>query len=204
MDIGDFDIQQDAGEDPVATDGLDNLDNFLPQEDDGLPQEDDGKYAESEQEPDSGGDALGFPNVRSEEMGNDPLGFPNVQSEDEKEYDDNAAIKEWEEKHRETLLQKRNAARAEKEKLLEKAKEDIEAFYEERKKKKATIKIQNKEAEENYFSEMKDLMEFGAAWEKVGRLVNLTPKSNEKPGTSKVDRMRTLLIQLKNEKPRQE
>jgi len=202
MDGLDFGAQ-DAGEDPVATDGLDNF----------LPQDDDGKYAEeshSEQEEDMRGDPLGFPKVQSEEMGNDPLGFPNVQSEemhgdasldlDEKEYDDNAAIKEWEEKHREMLMKKRNLARAEKEKLLEKAKQDIDAFYVERKKKQDNIKIRNKEAEENYFHEMKDLMQFGAAWEKVGRLINLTPKPNEKPGTSKVDRMRTLLIQLKNEK----
>merc|ERR1712130_358381 len=86
------------------------------------------------------------------------------------------------------------------EELLEQARTNIEKFYSERKQKQESIKAQNKENEQGYFSEMKDLMQHGAPWEKVGRLVNLAPKANEKPGTSKVNRMRQLLIQLKNEK----
>merc|ERR1712150_18046 len=116
------------------------------------------------------------------------------------ENEEKSLIKKWEMEHRDKLKDKRNTARAEKEKLIEQAKTDIEKFYEERKDKQANIKTQNKEHEQRYFQEMKDLMQYGAPWEKVGRLVNLTPKPNEKPGTSKVGRMRRLLIQLKNEK----
>jgi len=128
----------------------------------------------------------------------------SLEIKDGLELDDSSAIGKWEAEHRSALMDKRNKARAEKEKLLEKAKTDIENFYNERSKKQENIKTQNKENEQNYFTEMSDLMEYGAPWEKVGRLVNLTPKPNEKPGTSKVDRMRRLLIQLKNEKPSQE
>jgi len=42
-------------------------------------------------------------------------------------------------------------------------------------------------------------MEYGSSWEKVTKLVNLQPRADEKPGSSVVDRMRKLLIQLKNE-----
>ena len=53
--------------------------------------------------------------------------------------------------------------------------------------------------EKNHKAETASLMEFGSQWEKVAKLVNLTPSANEKPGSSKVARMRSLLIQLKND-----
>jgi len=114
--------------------------------------------------------------------------------------DENSEIGQWEAEHHNMIIEKRNKARQDKEELLEKAKQDIQKFYLERKEKQAKIKISNKEHEDSYFSEMKTLMQYGAPWEKVGKIVNLTLKPNEKPGISKVDRMRTLLIQLKNEK----
>jgi len=128
----------------------------------------------------------------------DPLG-DNMQASLESK-DENSEIGQWEAEHHNMIIKKRNKARQDKEELLEKAKQDIQKFYLERKEKQAKIKVSNKEHEETYFSEMKTLMQYGAPWEKVGKIVNLTLKPNEKPGISKVDRMRTLLIQLKNEK----
>merc|ERR1712110_737519 len=97
-------------------------------------------------------------------------------------------------------MEKRKVARERKEEIKEKAKESLEQFYADRKEKQSNIKTRNREQEEIIKDEMNDLMQHGAPWEKVGRLVNLTPKPNEKPGSSKVNRMRGLLIQLKNEK----
>lgn len=178
--------------------GGDGLDGFL-------PQDDDGKYdpMDNGEEPDL------FAGTDMDQKIMDPMG--NVENAEMdpsmviEESEEKSKIQQWEMEHREMLIEKRNQARAEKEKLIETAKTDIENFYEERKKKQGSIKSQNKEHEQRYFQEMKDLMQYGAPWEKVGRLVNLTPKPNEKPGTSKVGRMRRLLIQLKNEKkPNQE
>jgi len=70
----------------------------------------------------------------------------------------------------------------------------------ERESKIAKTKQTNLEEEKNFITEMASLMEFGSQWEKVHKLVNLQPKPNEKPGSSRKDRMRGLLIQLKHEK----
>lgn len=116
---------------------------------------------------------------------------------EEKEVD---LIGEWEREHRAMLLEKRTKGRQEKEAILERARESIEEFYKNLEEKQQNIKSANREAEENAKQELIDVMQHGDAWEKVGRLINLTPKPNEKPGSSKVNRMRGLLIQLKNEK----
>jgi hypothetical protein len=54
--------------------------------------------------------------------------------------------------------------------------------------------------EKNYRSDMKSTFESGARWEKVNKLLSTQPKVGEKPGQSRVERMRKLLIQLKAEK----
>jgi hypothetical protein len=45
-------------------------------------------------------------------------------------------------------------------------------------------------------AEIATLFQFGAQWEKVGKLINIAPKANEK---RTVDRMRKLLLTLKND-----
>ena len=54
--------------------------------------------------------------------------------------------------------------------------------------------------EKNYRSDMKSTFESGQRWEKVNKLISTAPRPNEKAGTSRVERMRKLLIQLKTEK----
>lgn len=171
--------------------GGDGLDDFL-------PQEDEGKYGSGEDDIFAGTDMAG------ESMGQEDLLSPvgidaSLEVKEELEVEE-SKLGNWENEHRKLLMEKRNAARAKKEELLEKAKTDIEKFYKERQEKKENARLRNKDNEKKYFQDMTDLMQYGAAWEKVGRLVNLASKPNEKPGSSKVDRMRRLLIQLKNEK----
>jgi len=165
-----------------------DLDNFLPN------QDETGQFSQdNEAEDDIFADTdMDQKIMDSENMELDPSLIPDSETK--------TPLQKWQQEHAEMLINKRETARQQKEELITKAKEDIEKFYNERKKKIETVQEQNKQHETAYFQEIKELMEYGAHWEKVGRLVNLTPKPNEKPGTSKVGRMRTLLIQLKNEK----
>lgn len=164
-----------------------------------LAQADEGKYPGDggQEDPD---DIFAGTDMASEAVGEDNLLDMGMEQKNE----ESSAYAQWEAEHRAALMEKRNKARAEKEKLLERAKTDIQKFYELRKVKQASAIERNKGREEDYFTGMRDLMVHGAPWEKVGRLVNLAPKPNEKPGTSKVGRMRRLLIQLKNEKKKPE
>lgn len=111
-----------------------------------------------------------------------------------------SALSKWQEQRRAVLVERRDAARAEKEKQRDVAKQELEQMHAERKERLEGIKKQNREEEKNWHAEMETTMQFGSDWEKVTKLVNLTTPKGEKPGTSKVDRMRGLLIQLKNEK----
>jgi len=165
-----------------------DLDNFLPN------QDETGQFSQdNEAEDDIFADTdMDQKIMDSENMELDPSLIPDSETK--------TPLQKWQQEHAEMLINRRETARQQKEELITKAKEDIEKFYNERKKKIETVQEQNKQHETAYFQEIKELMEYGAHWEKVGRLVNLTPKPNEKPGTSKVGRMRTLLIQLKNEK----
>lgn len=106
----------------------------------------------------------------------------------------------WEEKRNVELRERREKAYADKDKLEEAGKAEIAQFYKERETKIAALKEKNREDEKKTVADMESLMKFGSQWEKVTKLVNLTPDPSEKPGTSKVDRLRGLLIQLKNEK----
>jgi len=107
---------------------------------------------------------------------------------------------EWESNHKMELVQKRDAARAQKEEALASAREQLDSFKSDRNAMLAQSKQTNREEEANKAAEVSNVMEFGSAWEKVVRLVDLAPKADEKPGTSVVDRMRKLLIQLSHEK----
>jgi len=185
-------------EDPLMMEG-DGLEGYMPQEDEGkYPGGDMDMISQNLEQHDNDDIFAGTDMANDRVVDPDPLGDNMQESLESK--DENSEIGQWEAEHHNMIIEKRNKARQDKEELLEKAKQDIQKFYLERKEKQAKIKISNKEHEETYFSEMKTLMQYGAPWEKVGKIVNLTLKPNEKPGISKVDRMRTLLIQLKNEK----
>jgi ABC-type polysaccharide/polyol phosphate transport system ATPase subunit len=53
--------------------------------------------------------------------------------------------------------------------------------------------------EKNFKEEMAHVMAAGSDWEKVAKVCDLTPKVS-KGAVRDVDRMRTVLIELKNEK----
>jgi len=112
----------------------------------------------------------------------------------------NDALTLWQAKRGEELKKRRDAAREKKEQLKETGKEETAKFMADREAKVLKAKAVNVEEEKGFVTDMATLMEHGSQWEKVHKLINLQPKPNEKPGTSRKERMRGLLIQLKHEK----
>ena len=112
----------------------------------------------------------------------------------------NDALTLWQTKRAEELRKRRDAAREKKEQQKETGKEEAAKFLADREAKIQKTKALNAEEEKNHVTDMATLMEHGSLWEKVHKLVNLQPKPNEKPGSSRKERMRGLLIQLKHEK----
>jgi hypothetical protein len=112
----------------------------------------------------------------------------------------NDALTLWQSKRAEELRKRRDAAREKKEHQKEAAKEETAKFMADRDARILKTKTVNAEEEKGAVTDMATLMEHGSLWEKVHKLVNLQPKPNEKPGSSRKERMRGLLIQLKHEK----
>lgn len=107
----------------------------------------------------------------------------------------------WEEKRKAELQEKREKALEAKRKVQEQAKKDLEEFYEARKELVAKNEKRNKKEEAEGLADLDSVMQFGTLWEKVARLVDLTPKAGQTYKRNDLTRMRSLLLQLKNEKP---
>ena len=106
----------------------------------------------------------------------------------------------WERERAEILRERQAKADAEKQQQLATAKEEISKFYEDQKAKLEKTKKVNRADEKNYRNDTAAIFEKGTKWEKVNRLVNVLPKTGEKPGSSRVERYRKLLTTLKGEK----
>ena len=99
------------------------------------------------------------------------------------------------------MLRERQAkADSEKQAQLATAREEITKFYADQETKLEKTKKVNRADEKNYRNDTAAIFANGTKWEKVNRLVNIAPKSGEKPGTSRVERYRKLLTSLKAEK----
>jgi len=108
----------------------------------------------------------------------------------------------WERERAQILADRRSKAESDKAQLLSTAKEELSKFYADANTKLDKSKKVNRADEKNFRSDTAEIFKSGTKWEKVNRLVNVTPKANEKPGTSRVERYRKLLVQLKTEKPK--
>lgn len=103
----------------------------------------------------------------------------------------------WRREQAETLAKKENDGRLAKEEIKETARADMQRYMSDRQERLSKIRDKNRQEERNRVEAMNTVMQHGSPWEKVGQLVNL---GNVEKG-SMVDRMRSLLIQLKNETP---
>jgi len=113
------------------------------------------------------------------------------------------AISIWERERAQILAERKSKAESDKQQLLNSAKEELSKFYSDANTKLEKSKKVNRADEKNFRSDTAEIFKSGTKWEKVNRLVNVQPKAGEKPGASRVDRYRKLLIQLKAEKPKQ-
>lgn len=103
----------------------------------------------------------------------------------------------WEAERKQVLAQRAKAAQDSKEKAVRVAKDEIASFYQQREEQLHKTMAHNRMDEENIKKDLESLFANGTLWEKVARLINLQPKTNEE---RKVGRVRKLLIHLKNEK----
>jgi len=102
----------------------------------------------------------------------------------------------WEQKRQQILADKQAKADEAKKAIALTAKDEIAKFYNQRTERIAQNKQQNRIDEKTLKAEIATLFQFGQQWEKVGKLINIAPKANEK---RTVDRMRKLLLALKND-----
>jgi len=110
------------------------------------------------------------------------------------------ALSKWEEK-RAVILKDRESKEVEvKKDLRKKAQSDIQTFYAQRNERMNQTKTRNRNEEKTSKADIANVNAHGTMWEKVGKEINLQPKVEKGDRKTSTDRMRKLLIQLKNEK----
>jgi hypothetical protein len=119
---------------------------------------------------------------------------------DDKEAEEDSPLAKWQAARAEVLGKRRAAASAEKQRQVEASREEVGKFLEERKKMVGKNQERNRAEEKEYRAELDSVMQFGSLWEQVARLVDLTPKAGSTYKRDDLTRMRTLLLQLKNER----
>jgi len=124
------------------------------------------------------------------------------QSFQQQEEEQETPLSIWERERAEVLRERQAKADAEKDAQIQTAREEIAKFYADAEAKLEKTKKTNRADEKNYRTDTAAVFANGTKWEKVNKLVNLAPKPNEKPGSSRVERYRKLLTQLKSEKPK--
>jgi len=125
---------------------------------------------------------------------------PGLDSTHQPTVDEETPLSIWEKQRGQILRERQSKADAEKAAQVATAKEEINKFYADQQSKLEKTKKINRADEKNYRSETAAIFANGTKWEKVNRIVNTGPKHGEKPGTSRVERYRKLLIQLKGQK----
>jgi len=104
----------------------------------------------------------------------------------------------WQEQRRIELQKRRDKEVEEQRELQSQAEADLNEFHADREKKIEAKKKENRDKEDGLREDLNSVFQHGTLWEQVGRLVNLQEVKNS--DEESVDRMRNLLIQLKNVK----
>jgi len=129
---------------------------------------------------------------------------PNQQNAKElnKGNDEPTFLSVWQEQRRVELEKRAAAESAAQKKLVEEAQDEIKQFHITRQKKIETIRKENREKEKIVREDLQATFQHGTTWEQVGKMVNLqeNKNANNDPNEGGSDRMRTLLLQLKNAK----
>ncbi|ORZ06869.1 clathrin light chain [Absidia repens] len=107
-----------------------------------------------------------------------------------------AVVRQWREKQQELIAQRDEEAENKKQETIQKAREDIDRFYEEYNEKKQKSIEENRAREENYQKDREETSTSNNIWERVAREIDV---SNAKSGhhTSDVGRMKEVMLDLR-------
>ena len=119
-------------------------------------------------------------------------------SDAKQENDEPTFLSVWQEQRRVVLQERRDKEVEEQRNLEKQAQDDLAEFHTNRQKKIETQQKENRDKEDGLKQDLNSVFKNGTLWEQVGRLVNLQEIKNN--DTDSVDRMRNLLIHLKNVK----
>lgn len=108
-------------------------------------------------------------------------------------------LRDWEEKREATLSERKEQAESDKAEVLVKGKEELEKFMSDRTERIAKKQVMNRSDEKQSMRDNEELMQNGSDWEKIAKLVDLRPSKGDE-ATSAKDRMRLLMLTLKQEK----
>ncbi|KAI8089511.1 clathrin light chain [Halteromyces radiatus] len=107
-----------------------------------------------------------------------------------------AVVRQWREKQQELIAQRDQEAENKKQETIQKAREDIDRFYEEYNEKKQKSIEENRAREENYQKDREETSSSNNIWERVVREFDVT---NAKSGhhTRDVSRMKQVMLDLR-------
>ena len=111
-------------------------------------------------------------------------------------------MQEWNDNWQQTLLQRKDDENARKAELLEQAKQDLEAFQQEREQKRQAKMSKNREDEQAKLEAIEKDLENDNSWQRVCKMVDMSHESTKAAADTK--RMRDAMILLKNEPTRAE
>lgn len=103
----------------------------------------------------------------------------------------------WTDQRRNELEDRREIERDSQSKSKEEAQETLQQFHNDRNARIAAKQKENRIKEEQLREDLQSTFEHGTIWEQVGKMVNLQETEATSEGS---DRMRALLIHLKNAK----
>jgi len=127
---------------------------------------------------------------------------PNSGSTEQKQSEDQepTVLSVWLESRNQILEEKRAKEKEEQEALQKQSKTDLQKFHDDRKRRIEDAKKQNRTKEQQLREDLQSVFEYGTVWEQVARMVNLQEATDKRGPSGDQERMRNLLIQLKNEK----
>jgi len=136
------------------------------------------------------------------ENNGDLFGDVELPNKEQKQSEDQepTVLSVWLESRRQILEERRTKEREEEDKLQKQAKDDIQKFLEDRQRRMDEARKQNRTKEKQLREDLESVFQYGTHWEQVARMVNLQEPTDNRGLSGDQERMRNLLIQLKNEK----
>lgn len=109
-----------------------------------------------------------------------------------------SALAKWEEDRKVVLQKKAEKERLERQENVKKAKEELAQFYKKREDTLAKTKQTNRADEKALKADIASVTASGSDWEKVAKFCDLRVKAETQRNPLKTERMRSLLVGLKN------